>query len=183
MKFIKDVDSGEIFPIDDNIEQNIEVPAFMKDDFPEMKVDYSGENGANDIILDLSHQLREEKNSKTVYHKFPILKILFAFIITAVIVVCCVFGVRFANSVNFEPITIEYSDNSTTLAEVEQLEEKEDPEENKPQNDNSNEDFSIFGLNLPLFSKIVQLLPILLSVSLTVLAIRFLINLIQKGCF
>ena len=87
MKYIQDVDSGEIFPIEDNNEQNIEVPAFMKDDFPELKVDYSGENGANDIILDLSQQLKDEKNSKTVYHKFPIIKILCAVMITAVIVV------------------------------------------------------------------------------------------------
>ena len=179
MKFIKDVDSGEIFPIDDNIEQNIEIPAFMNDDFPEMKVDYSGENGANDIILDLSHQLREEKNSKTVYHKFPIMKIVFAFIISAFVLVACVFGVRFATSVNFEPITIEYSDNSSTFSDDGQLEEEEQYEDDKSQNDNSNDDFSIFGLSLPDISNIIHYIPILFSTIFVILATRFLINLLK----
>ena len=129
MKYIKDVDSGEIFPIEDNNEQNIEVPAFMKDDFPELKVDYSGENGANDIILDLSQQLKEEKNSKTVYHKFPIIKILCAVMITAVIVVGGVFGVRFATSVDFEPIKIEYKDNTTNEKEPETQDKEEENEQ------------------------------------------------------
>ena len=75
MKYFEDVDTGELFPVEDDIEQNIDIPAFVKDDFPELKINYSGEGGVNDIIADLSHQLIDEKNSKTVYHKFSIMKI------------------------------------------------------------------------------------------------------------
>lgn len=127
MKYIEDVDTGEIFPVEDKAEQEIEIPAFVKDNFPEMKVNYSGENGANDIILDLSHQLKEEKSSKTVYHKFPMMKILCAVIVTAVVVVVGVFGVRFATSVNFEPITIEHTESeeinetNTLISEITSL--------------------------------------------------------------
>lgn len=125
MKYIKDIDSGEIFPIEDNNEQNINIPEFIKDDFPEIKVNYSGENGANDIILDLSKQLKEEKNNKTIYHKFPIIKIICAVMITAFIVVSSVFGVRYATSVNFEPITIEYAENTKNEKEQETQKEEE----------------------------------------------------------
>lgn len=157
MKYFEDVDTGELFPVEDDIEQNIEIPAFVKDDFPEMKVNYSGENGANDIILDLSHQLKEEKNSKTVYHKFPIMKILCAVIVIAVVVVVGVFGVRFATSVNFEPITIGHTE-SLIKEEPEKQEENTESEEN-------NEDSTIF-------SEIISVLPMMLGVSLTIIGIQ-----------
>lgn len=164
MKYYEDVDTGELFPVDDDIEQNIEIPAFVKDDFPEMKVNYSGENGANDIILDLSHQLKEEKNSKTVYHKFPIMKILLAVVVSVVVVVVGVFGVRFATSVNFEPITIGYTESSVKEDEPEKQEENTESEEN-------NEDSTII-------SEITSVLPMMLILFLTIsgiqLAVKFL---------
>lgn len=136
MRYIEDVDTGEIFPVPDDIEENVDIPAFVKDDFPELKVNYSGEGGVNDIIADLSHQLIDEKNSKTVYHNFPIMKILCAVIIFAVVVVVCVFGVRFAASVNFEPITIEYTDSSV----LQNNEEFEQQEESESQNENTDDE-------------------------------------------
>ncbi len=168
MKYIKDVDTGEIFPVEDEAEQEIEIPAFVKDDFPEMKVNYSGENGANDIILDLSHQLKEEKNSKTVYHKFPIMKILCAVIVTAVVVVIGVFGVRFATSVNFEPITIGHTESL--------IKEEPEKQEENTESEKNNEDSTII-------SEIISILPIMFGVSLTItgiqLAVKFMRSSIQ----
>lgn len=168
MKYIEDVDTGEIFPVEDEAEQEIEIPAFVKDDFPEIKVNYSGENRANDIILDLSHQLIDEKNNKTVYHKFPIMKILCAVIVTAVVVVISVFGVRFATSVNFEPITIGHTE-SLIMEEPEKQEENTESEKN-------NEDSTII-------SEIISILPIMFGVSLTIsgiqLAVKFMRSSIQ----
>lgn len=168
MKYIKDVDTGEIFPVEDEAEQEIEIPAFVKDDFPEMKVNYSGENGANDIILDLSHQLKEEKSSKTVYHKFPIMKILCAVIVTAVVVVIGVFGVRFATSVNFEPITIGHTESL--------IKEEPEKQEENTESEKNNEDSTII-------SEIISILPIMFGVSLTItgiqLAVKFMRSSIQ----
>lgn len=168
MKYIKDVDTGEIFPVEDEAEQEIEIPAFVKDDFPELKVNYSGEGGVNDIIADLSHQLIDEKNSKTVYHKFPIMKILCAVIVTAVVVVIGVFGVRFATSVNFEPITIGHTESLIK-------EEPENQEENI-ESEKNNEDSTII-------SEIISILPIMFEVSITItgiqLAVKFMRSSIQ----
>lgn len=150
MKYIEDVDTGEIFPVEDETEQEIEIPAFVKDDFPELKVNYSGEGGVNDIIADLSHQLIDEKNSKTVYHKFPIMKILCAVIVTAIVVVVGVFGVRFATSVNFEPITIGHTESSVK-------EDGPEKQEENTESDEINEDSTII-------SEIISVLPIMLGV-------------------
>lgn len=162
MKYFKDVDTGELFPVEDDIEQNIDIPAFVKDDFPELKVNYSGEGGVNDIIADLSHQLIDEKNSKTVYHKFPIMKILLAIIVSVVVVVVGVFGVRFATSVNFEPITIGHTESFVKEDEPEKQEENTESEE-------KNEDSTFF-------SEIISLMPIILGVLLTITVIRFAVN-------
>ena len=168
MKYIEDVDTGELFPVEDDIEKNIDIPAFVKDDFPELKVNYSGEGGVNDIIADLSHQLIDEKNNKTVYHKFPIMKILFAIVVSVVVLVVGVFGVRFATSVNFEPITIGHSESFVQEDESEHQEESEKQEENTESEEN-NEDNTIF-------SEIISLMPIMLGVILTVIGIRFVVN-------
>lgn len=165
MKYIEDVDTGELFPVEDEAEQEIEIPAFVKDDFPEMKVNYSGENGANDIILDLAHQLKNEKNSKTVYHKFPIIKILCAVIVATVVVVVGVFGVRFVTSVQFEPITIEQTESSEKEDEEEQ-DEQEQQEENI-KNENS------------FISEITSVLPMMFSILLTVSGIKLATNFIK----
>lgn len=168
MKYIEDVDTGEIFPVEDEAEQEIEIPAFVKDDFPEIKVNYSGKNGANDIILDLSHQLIDEKNNKTVYHKFPIMKILCAVIVTAVVVVISVFGVRFATSVNFEPITIGHTESL--------IKEEPEKQEENTESEKNNEDSTII-------SEIISILPIMFGVSLTIsgiqLAVKFMRSSIQ----
>lgn len=160
MKYIEDVDTGELFPVEDEAEQEIEIPAFVKDDFPEMKVNYSGENGANDIILDLAHQLKDEKNSKTVYHKFPLMKILCAVVVATVVLIVGVFGVRFATSIQFEPITIGQTKSS------EKEDEQEQQEENI-KNENS------------LISEITSALPIMFSILLTVSGIKLAINFIK----
>lgn len=167
MKYFEDVDTGELFPVEDDIEQNIDIPAFVKDDFPELKINYSGEGGVNDIIADLSHQLIDEKNSKTVYHKFPIMKILLAVVVSVVVLVVGVFGVRFATSVNFEPITIVHSD-SFVQEESEHQEESEKQEENTESEEN-NEDSTFF-------SEIISLMPMILGVLLTTTGIRFAVN-------
>lgn len=167
MKYIEDVDTGEIFPVEDEAEQEIEIPAFVKDDFPELKVNYSGEGGVNDIIADLSHQLIDEKNNKTVYHKFPIMKILCAVIVTAVVVVIGVFGVRFATSVNFEPITIGHTESSVKENEPEKQEENTESEE-------INEDSTII-------SEIISILPMMLTVSLTIIGIKLAVKFMKSS--
>ena len=140
----------------------------MKDDFPELKVNYSGEGGVNDIIADLSHQLIDEKNNKTVYHKFPIMKILCAVIVTAVVVVIGVFGVRFATSVNFEPITIGHTESL--------IKEEPEKQEENTESEKNNEDSTII-------SEIISILPIMFGVSLTItgiqLAVKFMKSSIQ----
>lgn len=168
MKYIEDVDTGEIFPVEDEAEQEIEIPAFVKDDFPELKVNYSGEGGVNDIIADLSHQLIDEKNNKTVYHKFPLMKILCAVIVTAVVVVIGVFGVRFATSVNFEPITIGHTESL--------IKEEPEKQEENTESEKNNEDSTII-------SEIISILPIMFGVSITItgiqLAVKFMKSSIQ----
>lgn len=167
MKFVKDVDSGEIFSIDDNIEQNIDVPAFVDDNFPEMKVDYSGKDGANDIILDLTHQLNDEKNSKTVYHKFPIMKILLAVMVSAVVAVVGVFGVRFVNSINFEPVTIEYSKNTEYSENINNSDETN--EEEQQNEEPKAEEKSFLESNLDSLS---SMLPVISAVFLCISGIK-----------
>ena len=162
MKYFEDVDTGELFPVEDDIEQNIDIPAFVKDDFPELKINYSGEGGVNDIIADLSHQLIDEKNSKTVYHKFPIMKILLAIVVSVVVVVVGVFGVRFATSVNFEPITIGHTE-SFVKEEPEKQEENTESEEN-------NEDSTIFS---EIISVLSSMLILFLTISGIQLAVKF----------
>ena len=167
MKYFEDVDTGELFPVEDDIEQNIDIPAFVKDDFPELKINYSGEGGVNDIIADLSHQLIDEKNSKTVYHKFPIMKILLAIIVSVVVVVVGVFGVRFATSVNFEPITIGHTESFVKEDEPEKQEENTESEEN-------NEDSTII-------SEIISELPIILAFSLTIIGIQLAVKFMRSS--
>lgn len=167
MKYIEDVDTGEIFPVEDEAEQEIEIPAFVKDDFPELKVNYSGEGGVNDIIADLSHQLIDEKNSKTVYHKFPITKILCAVIVTAIVVVVGVFGVRFATSVNFEPITIGHTESSVK-------EDGPEKQEENTESDEINEDSTII-------SEIISVLPMMLGVLLTITGIQFAVKFMRSS--
>ena len=171
MKYFEDVDTGELFPVEDDIEQNIDIPAFVKDDFPELKINYSGEGGVNDIIADLSHQLIDEKNSKTVYHKFPIMKILLAIIVSVVVVVVGVFGVRFATSVNFEPITIGHSDSFVQEEEFEHQEESEKQEENTESEEN-NDDSTYF-------SEIISLMPIMFGVLLIIIGIQIVVKFIK----
>lgn len=102
MKYVQDVDSGEIFPVPDNNEQNIDIPGYVKNDFPVLKVDYSGENDTNDIIEDLSQQLIEEKKSKTAHHDFSILKTLCAMIASFVIIICGTIGINLASCFSYE---------------------------------------------------------------------------------
>lgn len=168
MRYYEDVDTGELFPVDDDIEHNIEIPAFVKDDFPDMKVNYSGENGANDIILDLSHQLKEEKNSKTVYHKFPLMKILLAVVVSVVVVVVGVFGVRFATSVSFEPITIGHTESFVKEDVPEKQEENTESEENNEDNTSISEIISVLPTMLILFLTIsgIQLAVKFMKISI-----------------
>lgn len=120
MKYVQDVDSGEIFPVPDNNGQNIDIPGYAKNDFPVLKVDYSGENGANDIIEDLSQQPMEEKKSKTAHHDFSILKMLCTMIASFVIIICGTIGINLASCFSYESaITKLYHDtleNKETIA-------------------------------------------------------------------
>lgn len=109
MKFIKDVIPARFFPVPDDVEEQIkdEMPALYKDEItPTMKVNYSGIDGVNDLILQMSHELEDEKDHKTVYHKFPFVKIVSALAVCAVLVVGCVFGVRYVSSIDFKTDTI-----------------------------------------------------------------------------
>lgn len=115
MKFIEDVDTGELIPVPDDAEDQIydEMPTLYKDDTADVakdkyKVD-SGSANLVDVIFNLQDELKEEKGKKTVYHKFPFVKIISAVAICAALVVGCVLGIRYVSSIDFktEPIKIE----------------------------------------------------------------------------
>lgn len=115
MKFIEDVDTGELIPVPDDAEDQIydEMPTLYKDEPADVakdkyKVD-SGSANLVDVIFNLQDELKEEKGKKTVYHKFPFVKIISAVAICAALVVGCVLGIRYVSSIDFktEPIKIE----------------------------------------------------------------------------
>lgn len=115
MKFIEDVDTGELIPVPDDAEDQIydEMPTLYKDEPADVakdkyKVD-SGSANLVDVIFNLQDELKEEKGKKTVYHKFPFVKIISAVAICATLVVGCVLGIRYVSSIDFktEPIKIE----------------------------------------------------------------------------
>lgn len=115
MKFIEDVDTGELIPVPDDAEDQIydEMPTLYKDETADVakekyKVD-SGSANLVDVIFNLQDELKEEKGKKTVYHKFPFVKIISAVAICAALVVGCVLGIRYVSSIDFktEPIKIE----------------------------------------------------------------------------
>ena len=168
IKYIKDVDTGEIYPINSNSEQEAinNAPAHVVDDFPEIHVNFDGENGANEMILDLTAQLREEKASKTVIHKFPIAKILCAVALIAVIVVGGVFGVRVVSNVQLQPITIQYSDNSAVETAEEVPTASENEEQEQEQKTAIDEVYDLIRKRLPTF----------LSVAITFVSVRLAIK-------
>lgn len=120
MKFIKDVDTGEIFPVPDNVEEQIndEMPTLYKDDaVPIMKVDYSGVDGVNDLMLQMTNELEEEER-KTVYHKFPFAKIIATIAACVVLVISCTFGIRYILSTDFKTISISTETSNETSSEI-----------------------------------------------------------------
>lgn len=155
MKFIEDVDTGELIPIPDNSEEEAinNIPRFVKDDFPEIRIK---SDGTNEIISDLCDQLKEEKANKTVYHKFPFLKIITSAIVIAVIAVFGFFGIRYVSNINIEPFTV---DISSTVSEESAVSEEDDDE-------------SFIDYLLP------KVLPAL-SLLLTVTGVRFTIKFVQ----
>lgn len=82
----------------------------------------------------MQDELKEEKGKKTVYHKFPFVKIISAVAICAALVVGCVLGIRYVSSIDFktEPIKIE-----TPAADYS---ERSDNEISEKTNDNTAED-------------------------------------------
>lgn len=125
MKFIEDVDTGELIPIPDNSEEEAinNIPRFVKDDFPEIRIN---SDGTNEIISDLCDQLLEEKANKTVYHKFPFLKIITSAIVIVVIAVFGFFGIRYVSNINIDPVTV---DISSTVSEESAVSEEEEEDE------------------------------------------------------
>lgn len=120
MKFIKDVDTGEVFPVPDNVEEQIndEMSTLYKDNaVPIMKADYSGVDGVNDLMLQMANELEEEKERKTVYHKFPFAKIITTVAVCAMIIVSCAFGVHYVSSINFVPTSISAENSSEILSD------------------------------------------------------------------
>lgn len=157
MKFIKDVDTGEIFPVSDDVEEQIndEMPALYKDEItPTMKVNYSGIDGVNDLILQMSHELEEEKERKTVYHRFPFVKIVSALAVCAVLVVGCVFGIRYVSSIDFktDTITVESPTADFYKSSINESSERTITDDSDSSEDESQDKIGISFLNALLWS-------------------------------
>lgn len=114
MKYIKEVDSGELIPVpeEDNEITDFKIPQHLDtDNFPSMNIsvdDYS----ANEIIADLNKQLNDERKSKTVYHKIPFAKTLGAVCLSVGIILAGTFGIRLINSIEMKPVVIELEQTS-----------------------------------------------------------------------
>lgn len=168
MKFIKDVDTGEIFPVSDDVEEQIndEMPALYKDEItPTMKVNYSGIDGVNDLILQMSHELEEEKDRKTVYHKFPFVKIVSALAVCAVLVVGCVFGIRYVSSIDFktDTITVEAPAADFYESSVDEPSERPINDDSDSSEEESQDNIDISFLNALLWSGTI--LSVLLGIG------------------
>lgn len=168
MKFIEDVDTGEIIPVPDDAEDQIydEMPTLYKDETTDVakekyKVDSVSANLV-DVIFNLQDELKEEKGKKTVYHKFPFVKIISAVAICAALVVGCVLGVRYVSSIDFktEPIIIEtptadYSESSDN--EISE-ETNEDTTEDTPSKEDEKQDEFIDTISFLSFTIITLIL-------------------------
>lgn len=126
MKYIEDVDTGELIPIPDNSEEEAinNIPRLVKDDFPEIRIN---SDGANEIISDLCDQLKEEKANKTVYHKFPFVKIIVSALVVSALAVSVFAGIRYVQNIDFEPVTVQTSVVSEVFEETEEDETDENP--------------------------------------------------------
>lgn len=124
MKYIEDVDTGELIPISDNSEEEAinNIPRFVNDDFPEIRIN---SDGTNEIISDLCDQLKEEKANKTVYHKFPFVKIIVSALVVSALAVSVFAGIRYVQNIDFEPVTVQTPVFSETLEETEEDETDE----------------------------------------------------------
>ena len=168
MKLIEDVDTGELIPVPDDAEDQIydEMPTLYKDEPADVtkdkyKVD-SGSANLVDVIFNLQDELKEEKGRKTVYHKFPFVKIISAVAICAALVIGCVLGVRYVSSIDFktEPIIIEtpaadYSESSDNEISDET---NEDTAEDTPSSEDEKQDEyadTIFFLSATLSALVV----------------------------
>ena len=176
MRFIKDVDTGELIPISNDSEEESfnNIPGYVKDDFPEIKADYGG---VNDIVLDLTNQLKAEKESKTVIHKhkFPVLKIIASALVVGAVVVGGFFGVRFVSSIEFitDPVVIN-SESELETAELYSDEHFENAEDSEDSSKDS-EDFSFRSF-------LLRLLVIALSIISIKFATSFLLNTLKGRC-
>lgn len=171
MKFIEDVDTGELIPVPDDAEDQIydEMPTLYKDDTADVakdkyKVD-SGSANLVDVIFNLQDELKEEKGKKTVYHKFPFVKIISAVAICAALVVGCVLGVRYVSSIDFktEPIIIEtpaadYSESSESSDNEISEETNEDTTEDTPSSEDEKQDEFIDTISFLSFTLITLIL-------------------------
>ena len=93
------------------------------------------------------------------------MKILCAVIVTAVVVVIGVFGVRFATSVNFEPITIGHTESL--------IKEEPEKQEENTESEKNNEDSTII-------SEIISILPIMFGVSITITGIQLAVKFMRS---
>lgn len=165
MKYIKEVDSGELIPVpeeDDEI-ADLKIPQHLDaDNFPSMNIsvdDYS----ANEIIADLNKQLNDERRSKTVYHKIPFAKIIGAVCLSVGIILAGVFGIRLINSVEITPVVIEMEQTSANeqSEEVTGYSEKENSQDdNNSENVNEEKYFNK--------DKLAKFLFTIVSVSLII---------------
>lgn len=179
MRFIKDVDTGELIPISNDSEEEAfnNIPGYVKDDFPEIKSDYCG---VNDIVLDLTNQLKAEKESKTVIHKhkFPVLKIIAAALVVGTVVVGCFFGVRFVSSIEFitDPVVINSESESAELYSDEYFENSEYSEYSEESEESEELEKSFFH------SSLLRLLVTALSIISIKFATSFLLNTLKDRC-
>lgn len=181
MRYIKDVDTGELIPISNDSEDESlnNIPGYVKDDFPEIKADYGG---VNDIVLDLTNQLKAEKASKTVIykHKFPVLKIIAAALVVGAVVVGGFFGVRFVSSIEFitDPVVISSESESAELYSDKHFENVEDSEDSEDSEDLEDlEDSEKFSFR----SSLLRLLFTVLTIITIKFATSFLLRIVKEG--
>lgn len=183
MKYVEDLETGELFPVPDDDEIYNEMPSLYKDDSdPKPKKNYSVESDTKqnlvDLIFNLQDELRVEKDKKTVYHKYPILKILCGFLASVIIFVGGFFAFRFVKSVDFEPVSVSYESESNSDPAV--------SEEVRPYVYSDEEDTASEEEDLTIENFFAKILPIcikILGVSFVILGIRFGTKLLRSSLY
>lgn len=174
MKFIKEIDTGEIIPIPDNDEELVydQMPTLFKDDVVHTtNIKCDGEPASQnlvDVIFELQDKLKDEKKQRTIYHKFPFTKIIATVAICTAIVFVGVLGIRYVSSVNLTPDEIitessnNYSEDDASTAVIEQASDNDSDAYNS---DIEEENEDTIGIStIELVSRLLSIIAISIAV-------------------